>query len=83
MATLTIRGVDERLRASLEHRAARHGRSVEEEARTILRDAVGDGERTSQTDLATAIRRRFAPFGGIELSIVPRELMREPPSFEQ
>ena len=40
MATLTIRDLDEELRASLRIRAARHGRSMEAEVREILRDAL-------------------------------------------
>ena len=33
-------------------------------------------------NLAQAIRERFAPFGGVELEIPPREPMRDPPTFE-
>ena len=33
-------------------------------------------------DLASAICARFAPFGGVELEIPPREPIREPPRFE-
>ena len=32
--------------------------------------------------LGTAIHTIFKPFGGVELEIPPRELMREPPRFE-
>ena len=52
---------------------------MEEEARTILRDAVE--EEAEPRDLAQAIRDRFAPLGGVELEIPPREPMREPPDF--
>ena len=38
MATLTIRDVDEELRAKLRVRAVRHGRSMEAEVRAILHD---------------------------------------------
>ena len=41
MASLTIRKIDEALKAQLRLRAARHGRSVEEELRHILADAAG------------------------------------------
>ena len=40
MATLTIRNMDAAVKARLRVRAARHGRSMEAEARTILSDAV-------------------------------------------
>ena len=41
MATLTIRNLDETIKQRLREQAARHGHSMEEEARTILRKAVG------------------------------------------
>jgi len=33
--------------------------------------------------LAEAIRRRFVPLGGVELSLPPREPIREPPRFDE
>jgi phosphopantothenoylcysteine decarboxylase / phosphopantothenate---cysteine ligase len=42
MASITIRGLDEELKQRLRLRAASHGRSMEDEARTILRDMAGD-----------------------------------------
>ena len=42
MASLTIRKLDEALKAQLRLRAARNGRSVEDEVRFILRDAASD-----------------------------------------
>ena len=42
MASLTVRQLDERLKKLLRMRAARHGRSMEDEVRTILRDAAED-----------------------------------------
>lgn len=44
MASLTVRQIDEALKHQLRLRAARHGRSVEDEVRTILREAAGDTE---------------------------------------
>jgi antitoxin FitA len=40
MATLTIRNIDEDLKTSLRVQAARHGQSMEEEVRCILRQAI-------------------------------------------
>src|SRR5262249_57293403 len=40
MASLTVRQLDERLKKQLRLRAARSGRSVEDEVRTILREAA-------------------------------------------
>src|SRR3954462_8644649 len=40
MASLTIRRLDDAIRDELRLRAARHGRSVEDEVRVILREAA-------------------------------------------
>ena len=42
MASLTVRQLDDKLKQQLRLRAARHGRSVEDEVRTILRAAAED-----------------------------------------
>ncbi len=50
MASITIRTLDDDVKTRLRVRAAEHHRSMEEEARLILRDAVGRtaDSRTSQ-----------------------------------
>ena len=53
---------------------------MEQEARAILGEALFQ-ESPPGKDLAEAIRSRFAPYGGVELELPPREPMREPPSF--
>ncbi|MEO8724548.1 MAG: hypothetical protein ABI383_00365 [Acidobacteriaceae bacterium] len=82
MATLTIRQLDEKIKTKLRVKAAHHGRSMEEEAREILRNAlsVPSGDQRS---LAEVIRERFAPFGGVELEIPPRDAARESPDFSK
>jgi antitoxin FitA len=80
MASLTIRNLDEPLKARLRVQAAIHGRSMEDEARDILRTALCRQPK-QPGNLAAAIRKRFAPLGGVELPEVPREAMREPPDF--
>jgi plasmid stability protein len=80
MASITIRNFDRRLKARLRVRAARHGRSMEEEARDILRAALAQ-ESPDGMNLAELIRTQFAPFGGVELPEIPREPIREPPDF--
>ena len=80
MASITIRNLDDGVKTRLRIRAAEHGRSMEEEARVILRDAVG--AKAGVDNLASAIRARFAPFGGVELDLPARQPMREPPSFD-
>jgi plasmid stability protein len=78
MASITIRDLDENTKERLRVRAAHHKRSMEEEARNILRAALSEEEATG-TNLAEAIRRRFRALGGVDLRLPQREAMREPP----
>lgn len=48
MATMTIRNIDDRLKAGLRVRAAMHGRSMEDEARDILRTALSAEPRVGE-----------------------------------
>ena len=80
MASITIRNLGDDVKTRLRVRAAEHHRSMEEEARTILRDAVTD-ERAAPRDLAQFTRECFAPLGGVELELPTRVAMREPPDF--
>ena len=80
MASITIRNLDDDVKARLRVRAAGRGHSMEEEARQILREAVES--EGGPTNLAAAFRDRFAPLGGVELELPPRQAMREPPRFE-
>jgi plasmid stability protein len=85
MATLTIRNVDETVKRRLQVRAALNGRSMEAEARAILTAYVEDTPKAlgPEEDLGTAIRKLFAPFGGVELKIPPRHKSHRPiPTFE-
>ena len=81
MATLTIRDLDDSLKLGLRTRAARHGRSMEEEARQILRQVLQGDTAAPQQDLASRIRARMAAVDGVELQIAPREPVREPPDL--
>ncbi len=62
MASLTVRQLDDRLKKLLRLRAARNGRSVEDEVRTILRGATDDdgGPATLEAVKPPAQRRREA-----------------------
>ena len=74
MATLTIRNVDPDVQKRLRVRAAENGRSMEAELRQIIKDAVAvNTKNMEEVNLAEAIRRRFARYGGVELEIPPRE----------
>ena len=72
MAAITIRNLDDTLKSRLRRRAACHDRSMEEEARAILREAL-EGEKYG---LGSLIYRRFMAAGGIELPTPDRS---EPP----
>jgi len=78
MAALTIRQLDDSLKARLRVRAAHHGRSMEAEVREILKSALAQDDPPT-LNLAQSIRRHMDPFGGVELNIPPRMLPRRPP----
>lgn len=82
MASLLIRKLDDRTKSRLRVRAAHHGRSMEEEAREILRSELARPEQQQQ-NVAEAIRQLFAPFGGVDLPEIERDLPREPPDFSK
>ena len=68
MANLSVRKIDEGIYERLRVRAARHGISVEEEMRQILKRAVSAPERLG--DLAL---EHFGSEHGVELEMPPRE----------
>ena len=79
MAAITIRNIDESLKKKLRVRAASHERSMEEEARIILRDALQDKEQK----LGTLIHERFKAEGGVELASPDRsQRIRVPDKLE-
>jgi plasmid stability protein len=82
MASITIRRLDEKLKVKLRLQAARHGHSMEEEVRSILRVHL-KAEADDDLNLVESIRRRIAPLGGVDLPIPPREMGREPPDFSR
>lgn len=84
MATLTIRNLDEHTKAQLRIQAARHGRSMEEEARTILRSAIEARQPAGPgTGLASRIQAHFAQLGGVELDLPERSSQASPAEFSQ
>ena len=80
MATLTIRNVDEKVKRRLQVRAALNGRSMEAELREMVSGLVESESAPSsnEEDLATAIHKRFAEFGGVELEIPPHKSSNSP-----
>ena len=63
-------------------RAAIHNRSMEDEARDILRNVLS-AEAVESPRLGSAIAALFAPLGGLDLPPIERQPMREPPSFDR
>ena len=80
IASITIRNLDDDVKTRLRTRAAGNGHSMEEEARLILREAVG--REAEPENLAAFIHECFAPYGGVELELPPRGPMRDPPRFD-
>jgi len=82
MASLTIRNLDDETKAQLRLQAARHGRSMEEEARTILRQAVNAPAGFSGgLGLGSRIHAHFAALGGVELDLPERTSPARPAPF--
>lgn len=82
MASLTIRNLDDALKSRLRIQAAHHGRSMEDEAREILRVALANSHPNPK-NLAVAIRELFAEVDDFELPEIPREPLGEPPCFDK
>jgi plasmid stability protein len=70
MASITIRNLDDDLKARLRIEAASHGRSMEEEVRVIIRRAMAQAD--SRGGVGSRIHARFAQQGGVELEVPAR-----------
>jgi antitoxin FitA len=62
MAQFVVRNIETEVKRRLQRRAARHGRSMEEEVRDILRNAVTEEEDRSG-GLGTEIASLFSKIG--------------------
>jgi antitoxin FitA len=62
MAQFIVRHLEDTVKARLKRRAARHGRSMEDEVRHILRDAVKEQDHQI-SKLGSRIAARFAKVG--------------------
>lgn len=78
MAVLTIRNIDDTIKSDLRVQAARHGCSMEEEARRILAEALrGTLANSPPIPLGTRLREHFTGLG--EITIAPRRKARAAP----
>ena len=75
MAQFVVRQLEESVKANLKRRAERHGRSMEEEVREILRNAARE-ENLPVTNLGSRVAARFR---GIGLKMDLPELRGEAP----
>jgi plasmid stability protein len=81
MASLTIRNLDNNLKTQLRMRAARHGRSMEAEARIILAQSLN--APAAEQNLAVAIHQRFETLDADSLPLPRRQEVRNPPEFAE
>jgi plasmid stability protein len=84
MAQLIVRDIENEVKAKLQRRAKRHGRSMEEEVREILRDATKT-EGTIRKGLGTEIASLFRDVGlkpGEEIREL-RDIRLQVPDFEE
>ena len=80
MSSITVRNVDDSVKAALRQRAARHGWSMEHEVREILRQSVQD-QHPQEVSFADRVNQRFQGMDANDLPIVPRQTVRTPPDF--
>jgi plasmid stability protein len=81
MSSITIRNLDPSIKERLGVRADERGHSMEAEARRILQAAFGAGRGPARYRY-DRIHARFAPLGGVDLDLPPRDPAREPPRFD-
>ena len=91
MTSITLTNVPPELTQRLQHRAQQNDRTVEAEITEILtralatepmpKDPAPPQSGPSHPGLGTAIRQLFAEVGGVELPEIPREPIRQPPTF--
>jgi len=83
MAQILVRNLEDRLKSRLQRRAKRHGHSMEEEAREILRNALRE-EETSKRGLGSEMVALFSGSGVYldEPIAEIRDMRMEIPDFE-
>jgi plasmid stability protein len=84
MSSITIRNLDENLKASLRMRAARHGLSMEQEVRNILQSTLSaDVAQIDGLSFAKRINQRFKGLGSDDFVLPERTPPRSAPDFSQ
>ncbi|HEY4856202.1 MAG TPA: Arc family DNA-binding protein [Xanthobacteraceae bacterium] len=80
MAQVIVRNLEDTVKRKLQRRAARHGHSMEQEIRDILRDAVKE-EGRSRKGLGTEIAELFQGLG-LDEPIPELKIEIKPPKFD-
>ena len=80
MAQLVVRNLEQDVKTRLQRRANRHGRSMEEEVREILRSTVRS-EESAATPLGSRIKKRFAGIGSSKAIPTLRGQRARPATF--
>ncbi len=84
MSSITIRNLDDKLKANLRMRAARHGLSMEQEVRNILQSTLAvDASQVSGLEFALRINQRFIGLGGNDLHVPECTTARPAPDFSK
>ncbi|MCY1283685.1 hypothetical protein D9M68_524130 [compost metagenome] len=81
MASITIRNLDDDLKARLRVVAASHGRSMEEEVRVILAEALAKQDKPS--GMGSRIHSRFAAVGGADIELPARKTKARAADFDE
>jgi plasmid stability protein len=82
MSSITIRNLDDGLKASLRLRAAQHGLSMEQEVRNILKATLSaESGLTPGLSFAQRINQRFKGLGFETIVLPERQVARPEPTF--
>lgn len=80
MGSITVRNLDESIKAGLRLRAASHGWSMEQEVRDILQRTL-QPEQAQATSFAERVNQRFKGLGAEQMPVPQRQPARLPPDF--
>ena len=83
MTAITIRNLDSTLKARLRLQAARHGHSMEEEARQLLHKGLEPDPGTGPVRLTALAQSLFSAEHGVDLMLPPRNAARTLPGWPE
>ena len=83
MTAITIRNLDDTLKARLRLQAARHGHSMEEEARQLLHKGLEPDPGIGPVRLTALAQSLFSAEHGVDLVLPPRDAARTLPGWPE